>query len=110
MRINGSIVLLPLLGSLAFTVSLWSLPQRTDEWAALDRSLKTAKSIHPKNGFVPDESTAVKIAEAAAIAQYGVATISGEEPFRARWQGDLRTVEGHPTPGRVLWGNSSHST
>jgi hypothetical protein len=73
-----------------------------DKWVALDWSLKNAippyKTIHPKNGFVPDESTAVKIGEAAAIAQYGEKQISQERPFEARLRGGIWTVAGtlHP--------------
>ena len=98
MRIYAGITAILLFASLALTACVWSLPQNIDEWVALDRSLKTAKSLHPKDGFVPDESTAVKIGEAAALAQYGAATISREEPFRARLRGDLWTVKGtlHP--------------
>jgi hypothetical protein len=87
-----------LLGALVAGPSVGSFSQGMDEWAALDESLRTAKSIHPKNGFVPDESTAVKIGDAAAVAQYGEATISQERPFRARLRGDVWTVHGtlHP--------------
>lgn len=74
--------------------------QPMDRWVALEWSLRNAippyKTIHPKNGFVPDESTAVKIGEAAAIAQYGEKQISGERPFEARLRGDIWTVIGHP--------------
>ena len=54
--------------------------------------------MHPKDGFVPDESTAVKIGEVAAIAQYGEKRISQERPFRARLYGDTWLVIGtlHP--------------
>jgi hypothetical protein len=72
--------------------------KRIDEWEALDISLKSAKSIHPKNGFVPDESTAVRIGEAVAIAQYGEKAIAAERPFRARLKEDVWIVKGtlHP--------------
>jgi len=50
-------------------------------------------SIHPKNGFVPDESAAIKIGEATAIAQYGEKRISEEKPFRARLYGDTWIVK-----------------
>ncbi len=76
--------------------------QPMDKWDALDWSLKNAKppykTIHPKNGFVPDESTAVKIGEAVAIAQYGEKQISKEMPFEARLRGGIWTVVGtlHP--------------
>ena len=69
-----------------------------DEWEALQISLKGAKSIHAPNGFVPDESTAIQIAEAVATAQYGDKTIAAERPFRARLYGDTWIVKGtlHP--------------
>lgn len=72
--------------------------QRMDEWEALAISLKGTRSIQPKGGFVPDESTAVRIGEAAAIAHYGEKTISEERPFRARLYGDTWIVKGtlHP--------------
>jgi hypothetical protein len=71
-----------------------------DEWEALDVSLsqKSMKSSTPKNGFVPDASTAIKIAEAVAIAQWGEKTIAEERPFKARLRGNVWTVKGalHP--------------
>lgn len=72
--------------------------KRIDEWEALDLSLKSAKSIRPTNGFVPDEATAVRIGEAVAIAQYGEKTIATERPFKARLKQDVWTVKGtlHP--------------
>ncbi len=73
-------------------------PQRLDIWKAMEISLRKAQSVHPKGGFVPDESTAVKIAEAVAIAEYGEKTISKERPFRARLYGNIWLVIGtlHP--------------
>jgi hypothetical protein len=72
--------------------------QPMDEWKALEISLKGAQSIHPKGGFVPDEATAVRIGEAAAMAQYGEKRILGERPFRARLYGNTWIVQGtlHP--------------
>jgi hypothetical protein len=77
-----------------------------DEWKALEISLKDAKSIYPKNGFVPDESTAVKIGEAVAIAQYGEKMISEERPFRARLYGDTWIVKGTLHPQGALGGTA----
>lgn len=67
-------------------------------WDDLDYSLKGATSLHPKNGFVPDEVTAIKIAEAVATAQWGEKQISAERPFKARLRGSVWTVMGtlHP--------------
>ena len=71
---------------------------RMDEWEALQISLKTAKSVLPKDGFVPDEATASVIGEAVAIAHYGRDEIVKEEPFHARLYGDVWLVHGtlHP--------------
>ena len=72
--------------------------QPMDEWEGLRISLRGARSIHPKKGFVPDEVTAVRIGEATAVAQYGEKTISAERPFRARLYGEIWIVQGtlHP--------------
>lgn len=77
-----------------------------DEWEALQISLKGAKSLRPKNGFVPDESTAVKIGEAVAVAQYGEKTISEERPFRARLYGNTWIVQGTLHPRGVPGGTA----
>jgi hypothetical protein len=77
-----------------------------DIWKAMEISLGGAKSIHPKDGFVPDEVTAVKIGEVAAIAQYGEKTISQERPFRARLYGDTWLVIGTLHPEGALGGTA----
>jgi hypothetical protein len=59
-----------------------------DEWEALQISLKGARSIRPKNGFVPDESTAIQIAEATVKAQYG-------EKEKKRFRTNNRSVLGY---------------
>jgi NTF2 fold immunity protein len=68
--------------------------ESVDEWRDLDLSLKGATPLHPKNGFVPDEVTAIRIAEAVAIAQWGEKQISTERPFKARLRGAIWTVKG----------------
>lgn len=84
--------------------------QPMDKWEALDWSLKNAKppyqTVRPKNGFVPDESTAVKIGEAVAVAQYGEKQISQERPFEARLRGDIWTVAGTLHPQGVAGGTA----
>jgi hypothetical protein len=81
-----------------------------DKWEALEWSLKNArppyKSVDPKDGFVPDELTAVKIGEAVATAQYGEQRISQERPFEARLRGDVWTVMGTLHPQGVLGGTA----
>jgi NTF2 fold immunity protein of polymorphic toxin system component len=51
-------------------------------------------SVKPKNGFVPNAETAVKIAEAVLIPVYGEATVNQERPFKASRQGDVWRVTG----------------
>ena len=77
-----------------------------DEWEALSVSLRTAKSVVPKDGFVPDEATAAAIGEAVAIAQYGRETITKEEPFRAHLYGDIWLVKGTLHPQGVYGGTA----
>jgi len=77
----------------------------TDDWDEESyKSLKTSIPIHPKDGFVPDEPTAIKIAEAIAVAQFGEKKISEEKPLRARLRGDVWTVAGTLHPQGVLGG------
>ena len=90
-------------GSLLLIALACGFPQQRptkpmDEWEALQLSLQGAKSVRPANGFVPDETTAIKVGEAVAIAQYGEKTIAEERPFRARLYGDTWVVKGtlHP--------------
>ncbi len=48
----------------------------------------------PKEGFVPNAETAVKIAEAVLIPVYGEKQIQSERPFKAVLKGDSWTVQG----------------
>ncbi len=45
-----------------------------------------AQSYTPKDGFVPDPKTAVKIAEAVLIPVFGEKKIEAERPFKRRWR------------------------
>src|SRR5882762_6453976 len=51
-------------------------------------------SVKPKEGFVPNAETAVKVGEAVLMPVYGEEKILGERPFGAALQGDIWTVEG----------------
>jgi len=53
-----------------------------------------APSFRPKEGFVPNAETAVKVGEAVLMPVYGEKTIVGERPFKATLQGDVWRVEG----------------
>jgi hypothetical protein len=50
-------------------------------------------SFRPKAGFVPDQITALKIAEAVWLPIYG-AEIYNKRPFTAKLKGDVWVVEG----------------
>jgi hypothetical protein len=97
-------------GSVQERFSPQTAQQPMDRWEALDWSLRNAKppykSIHPDNGFVPDEATAVKIGEAVAIAQYGEKQISQERPFEARLRGNIWTIAGTLHPKGALGGTA----
>jgi NTF2 fold immunity protein len=51
-------------------------------------------SFVPKNGFVPDEKTAIAIAEAVWAPIYGEKKIANEKPFKAKLKDGTWTVEG----------------
>jgi NTF2 fold immunity protein len=48
----------------------------------------------PKAGFVPDEKTAIKIAEAVLVPVFGDAQVNFERPFKARLLENEWAVEG----------------
>jgi hypothetical protein len=53
-----------------------------------------AQSYTPKDGFVPDSTTAVRVAEAVLIPVYGKAKIESERPFKATLEKGVWTVDG----------------
>jgi NTF2 fold immunity protein len=57
-------------------------------------STSESHGYKPKDGFVPDSQTAVKIAKAVLIPVYGEKQIRSEEPFTAQLKGDVWTVAG----------------
>jgi hypothetical protein len=48
----------------------------------------------PAGGYVPDATTAVRIAEAVLIPIYGAKQIGYEKPFNATLDGDVWTING----------------
>src|ERR1700691_5039173 len=62
--------------------------------AVLFSVLAQAQSYAPKDGFVPDPKTAVKIAEAVLIPVYGEKQIESEQPFKAVLENGVWTVDG----------------
>ena len=53
-----------------------------------------AQAPTPKNGFIPDENTAVKVAEAILSPIYGEKQILIERPFHATLDDGIWTVSG----------------
>jgi hypothetical protein len=58
-----------------------------------------AQAPTPKNGFIPDEHTAILVAEAILSPIYGEDNIKGERPFHATLTQGVWTVEGSLPPG-----------
>lgn len=58
----------------------------------------------PKNGFVPDEKTAVKIAEAVLFPTYGEKLIKSEEPFVVHLKNGVWIIEGKALPKGYVGG------
>jgi hypothetical protein len=58
------------------------------------RAVANAQSYAPKEGFVPDSTTAVKIAEAVLIPVYGKEKVESERPFKTTLKNGVWTVNG----------------
>jgi hypothetical protein len=57
-------------------------------------SASLAQAPQPKNGFIPDEQTAIKVAEAILSPIYGEKQIASEHPFHATLHEGVWTIEG----------------
>jgi len=57
-------------------------------------TLARGQGYRPKEGYVPDSTTAVKIAEAVLVPVYGKKQIDSEQPFTAKLKDDVWTVSG----------------
>jgi len=57
-------------------------------------ALALAQTYRPKDGYVPDSTAAVRIAEAVLVPVYGKKQIASEEPFTAKLKDDVWTVSG----------------
>lgn len=56
-------------------------------------------SVKPDAGFIPNQVTATRVAEAILIPIYGQEQIESERPFSAQLEGSTWKVEGHLAPG-----------
>jgi hypothetical protein len=66
---------------------------------AANASANKGHAMIPGNGFVPDQITAVRIAEAILGPIYGQHKIESERPFTAILTGATWKVEGYLPPG-----------
>lgn len=64
------------------------------DWDAVDASTKGVASYAPKSGMVPDETTAIRVAEAILIPIYGEKKVISERPYYARLSNGTWTVAG----------------
>src|SRR5258706_1263754 len=73
-------------------------------------TLSLGRSDSPKNGYVPDKATAIRVAEAVFIPIYGEKHVVSERPFQAQLKGDVWTVKGSlpksPKPGDIVVGGT----
>jgi len=53
-----------------------------------------AQAPPPRDGYIPDEKTAIRVAEAILFPLYGERQIKSEEPFHAKLANGIWTVEG----------------
>jgi len=56
-------------------------------------------SVKPEAGFIPNQVTATRVAEAILIPIYGQEQIESERPFSAQLNENTWKVEGHLAPG-----------
>jgi hypothetical protein len=57
-------------------------------------STKWGQSFQPTNGYVPDQKTAMQVAEAVLVSVYGEGQVKAQEPFRVSLDGNIWTVKG----------------
>jgi hypothetical protein len=55
--------------------------------------------VKPVSGFIPDQATATRVAEAILIPIYGLERVESERPFSAHLTGNIWKVEGHLADG-----------
>ncbi len=63
-------------------------------WCSATMFSEQIHRVKPVAGFVPDEATAIKIAEAVLIPIYGEEQITRERPFQATLNGKTWVVRG----------------
>jgi hypothetical protein len=78
---------------------------------ARDTGCESQRSVCPERGFVPDETTAIRVAEAVLIPIYGEGHIKSERPFTARLEGSRWIVRGTlpkpKAPNEIVMGGTA---
>lgn len=69
-------------------------PQKTPPDVTQRLREEKAFERKPARGYVPDATTAVRIAEAVLVPVYGAKQVGYEKPFEATLDGDVWTVTG----------------
>ncbi len=64
--------------------------------SAIRDQMAAALSLVLKTGWVPDDLTAMRIAEAVWLPVYGHETVNAQKPFTADLENDVWTVKGSP--------------
>jgi NTF2 fold immunity protein len=64
------------------------------DWNSVEASIKGAASFKPEKGLVPDDKTAIKVAEAVLQPIYGEQKIISERPFNVHLSSGIWTVVG----------------
>ncbi|RYH15831.1 MAG: hypothetical protein EON54_28515 [Alcaligenaceae bacterium] len=67
---------------------------------------RDTQSFTPKEGFLPDEATAIAVAEIILIKIYGVNAIKEQRPFSANLNGEIWDIKGSLSPQEV--GGTAH--
>jgi hypothetical protein len=68
---------------------------------------RSTHNFKPSAGLVPDEKTAISIAEAVWIPIYGKETVDSEKPLKAHLEGDVWIVQGTLHAGTGSRGGSA---
>jgi hypothetical protein len=73
-------------------------------------ALSMGQGAPPKDGYVPDETTAIRVAEAVFVPIYGEKHVRSERPFHATLKDGVWIVKGSlgkaPRPGDVVVGGT----
>jgi hypothetical protein len=69
-------------------------PQQTPPERTRDLLEAQKYQQKPRDGYIPDMRTAVRVAEAVMIPIYGARLVASEKPFHATLDGDVWTVSG----------------